>query len=95
MQISEKELGMIEECARSHRSSIEKFKFYSQACTDQEMKQLLSSQVNKMEQHMQDFSSMVQSSGTTGVSSYQQPGQQQIGNQYGIVTPQGQNPRRY
>ncbi|NLK01231.1 MAG: hypothetical protein GX318_08365 [Clostridia bacterium] len=92
MQISDKELGIIGECARSHRASIEKFKFYSQACGDQEMKQLISSHVNKMERHMQDLVDMVQGSST--MPSYQQSGQQQ-GNQYGIVTPQSQHQRQY
>jgi len=82
MNLSEKELLMIGECAIGHMSAIEKFRYYSQACTDQEMKQLIDSHINRMEQHRQNFVNLVQG------------GTQQYGGQYGVV-PQAQGQGRY
>ena len=82
MQLSEKELLMVGECLMGHFSTIEKFRSFSQACTDPEIKQLLDSQCSKMEQHSQELMSMVQDSGfSSGMSQYSQP--QQYGSSFG------------
>jgi len=94
MHLSEKELLMIGECAMGHMSAIEKFRYYSQACTDQEMKQLIDSHINRMEQHRQNFVNLVQGGAYQyETAQYQRPAQQ-YGGQYGVVT-QAQGQGRY
>ncbi|NLO89865.1 MAG: hypothetical protein GX088_06040 [Clostridia bacterium] len=84
MQLSEKELLMIGESAVAHMSAIEKFQYYAQACTDQEMKQLINSHINKLEQHRQSLMSLIQSgSYQYGTSAQYQQASQQYGGQYG------------
>lgn len=75
MQLSEKELMMVRECLMGHLSTVEKFRSFSQACSDQEIKQLLDTHSRKMEHHTQDLMNMVQSSAmssSTGYSPYSQ-----------------------
>ena len=80
---------MLGDSAMGHVATIEKFRAYSQACTDQEMKQMIDSHINKMDQHRQSMLNMIQgSAGFTGSFQYQQPsyqygGQFQTAQQYG------------
>lgn len=88
MQLSQKELLMVSESLMGHLSTVEKFRSFSQACTDQEMKQLLDNHARKMERHSQELLNMVQTSatGTSGYSPYSQAhqyGGSQYGTQYG------------
>ncbi|HBT20868.1 MAG TPA: hypothetical protein DEA47_05865 [Peptococcaceae bacterium] len=85
MQLSEKELLMIGEAAIGHMSAIEKFRFYSQACTDQEMKQLINSHISRLEQHRQSPMSLIQTgSYQYGSTAQSQQTAQQYGGQYGV-----------
>lgn len=95
MQLSEKELLMVSESLMGHLSTIEKFRNYSQACTDPEVKQLLESHVRKMDRHRQELMNMVQSSAAIGSTSYTpisqsyQYGGSQYGTQPGSTVSQG------
>ncbi|HHX94414.1 MAG TPA: hypothetical protein GX691_01125 [Clostridia bacterium] len=95
MQLSEKELLMVSECLLGHMSTIEKFRSYSQACTDPEVKQLLDSHVRKMDRHRQELMNMVQTSAVTGTTGYTpfsqayQYGGSQYGSQPGSTISQG------
>jgi len=85
LQLSEKELLMVSESLMGHLSTVEKFRSYSQACTDQEMKQLLDNHARQMERHSQELLNMIQTSAMTGTSGYSPYSQahQYGGSQYG------------
>lgn len=93
MQLSEKELLMISESLKGHLGTVEKMRNFSQACTDQEMKQLLDNHARQMEAHSQELFNMVQSGAMTGTSGYSPYSQahQYGGGQYGTQPSMTQN----
>lgn len=84
MQLSEKELLMVSESLLGHMSTIEKFRSFSQACSDQEMRQLLDNHARQMERHSQELRNIVQTSAMTGTSGYSPYSQSYSTSQYGI-----------
>lgn len=90
MQLSEKELLMISESLMGHLCTVEKFRNFSQACSDPEVKQLLDSHTRQMDRHCQELMNMVQGvgmSGGMGYSQYSQSpqlGSSQYGTSYGM-----------